>query len=145
MYTEQMTQANAILARLDPVSQGTGTTTPMTDIDISKYRRLMFILQIGAVGAAGTVDAKLRESKTSGGAYQDFTTSIAITQVTAANKVVTIEVRNDQMDATYQFVQLSLTIGGNAVLVGGVCLGGEAVQKPGKANDIAAVTQRVVA
>jgi len=143
MYTEQMTQANAIVAKLDPVSQGTGTTTPMTDIDGSKYRRLLFILQIGSVGAAGTVDAKLRESKTAGGAYQDAS-GAAITQVTASNKIVTIEIRPEQLDAGYQFVQLSLTIGANAVLVGGVCLGGEAVEKPAKANDIASVTQRLV-
>jgi len=143
MYTEQMTQANAIVAKLDPVSQGTGTTTPMTDIDGSKYRRLLFILQIGSVGAAGTVDAKLRESKTAGGAYQDVS-GAAITQVTASNKIVTIEIRPEQLDAGYQFVQLSLTIGANAVLVGGVCLGGEAVEKPAKANDIASVTQRLV-
>ena len=36
------------------------------------------------------------------------------------------------------------TFGANAVLVGGVCLGGEAVEKPAKANDIASVTQRLV-
>ena len=143
MYTEQMTQANAIVAKLDPVSQGTGTTTPMTDIDGSKYRRLLFILQIGSVGAAGTVDAKLRESKTAGGAYQDVA-GAAITQVTTSNKIVTIEIRPEQLDPGYQYVQLSLTIGANAVLVGGVCLGGEAVEKPARANDIAAVTQRLV-
>jgi hypothetical protein len=143
MYTEQMTQGLSVLGKIDPVSQGAGTTTPITDVDGSKFRRLMFVLQIGAVGAAGTVDAKLRESKTSGGAYQDIT-GAAITQVTVSNKVVTIEVRPEQLDAGYQFVQLSLTIGTNAVLVGGVCLGGEAVEKPGKAQDIAAVGQRLV-
>jgi hypothetical protein len=37
-----------------------------------------------------------------------------------------------------------LTIGTNAVLVAAVVLGGEAAAKPAKANDIAAVIQRVV-
>jgi hypothetical protein len=40
---------------------------------------------------------------------------------------------------------VNLTIGGNAVLVGGVALGGEAEYKPAKSQDIAAVTQRLVA
>ena len=142
---EQLTQGLTVLAKLDPVSQGTGTTQPMTDIDMSKIQRLMIILQIGSVGGAGTVDASLKESKTAGGTYQAFTNNIAITQVTASNKVVTIEVRADQLDATYRYVQLNLTIGGNAVLVGGVALGGEAEYKPAKSQDIAAVTQRLVA
>src|SRR5438132_168501 len=129
MYTEQLSQQLAVVAKLDPVSQGVGTTTPMTDIDMSKYRRLMIVLQVGAIGT-GTVDPKLRESKTSGGTYQDVTGG-GITQVTASNKVVTIEIRAGMLDAGYQFVQLSLTIGTAAVLVGGVALGGEAVHKPG--------------
>jgi hypothetical protein len=144
---ERLSEALTVLAKLDPVSQGAGTTTPMTDIDISKVRRLLVVLQVGAVGGAGTVDAKLRASKTSGGTYTDITGG-AITQVTAANKVVTLEIRDDQVPgivgAGYQFVQLSLTIGTNAVLVGGVALGGEAEFKPASKNDIAAVTQRLV-
>jgi len=144
---EQLTQALTVLAKLDPVSQGTGTTQPMTDIDIKLVRRLLIVLQIGSVGGAGTVDAKLRASKTSGGTYTDITGG-AITQVTTSNKVVTLEVRDDQLEsivgAGYRYAQLSLTIGGNSVLVGGVALGGEAEYKPAKANDIAAVIQRLV-
>lgn len=147
MWSEQLTQGLTVLAKLDPVSQAAGTTTPMTDIDMSLVRRLMIILQIGSVGASGTVDAKLRASKTAGGAYTDIT-GAAITQVTVSNKVVTIEIRDDELPgivgAGYRYVQLSLTIGANAVLVAGVALGGEAEHKPAKANDIAAVTQRLV-
>jgi hypothetical protein len=111
---------------------------------MSKIQRVMFVLQVGAVGGAGTVDASIKESKTAGGAYQAVTPALAITQVTTSNKVVTIELRADQLDAGYRYVQLNLVIGANAVLVGGVCLGGEAPAKPAKAQDIAAVAQRLV-
>jgi hypothetical protein len=143
MYTEQMTQALSVLGKLDPQSLAAGTDTSITNIDMSKFRRLMFIVEVGSVGAAGTVDFKLQESKTSGGTYQDIS-GTAITQITATGKIATVEIRAEQLDAGYQFVRHSLTIGGNAVLVGVVALGGEAVEKPGKAQDIAAVAQRVV-
>jgi hypothetical protein len=146
MYNEQLTQALAVLGWKAPASLSGATDTSITDVDIAKYKRLLFVIQIGT--NATSVDAKLRESKTSGGTYQDFTTAIAITQVTVANKIVTIEVRADQLDAGYEFVQLSVTTVG-ASICGFLCLGGEGVHKPvggsGPANDIAAVTQRLVA
>jgi hypothetical protein len=143
---EQLTQALTILGKLDPVSQSAATVT-ITDLDIKLVRRLMFLIQVGSVGGAGTVDAKLRASKTSGGTYTDVTSS-SITQVTTSNKVVTIEVRDDQLEnivgAGYRYVQLSLTVGTNAVLISAIALGAEAEYKPAKANDIAAVAQRLI-
>lgn len=72
----------------------------------------------------------------------------SITQVTASNKVVTLEIRDDQLQSIvgngYQFIQLSVTVGTNAVLIGAVALGSEAEFKPAKSQDIAAVTQRLV-
>jgi hypothetical protein len=145
MYTEKMTEALAILGQLDPVSQGAGTTTPITNIDMSKFKRLLFIVDVGVFGASGTVDFKLRESKTSGGTYQDIANK-AITQLLAAggnNRIVTVEVRAEELDAGYQFVQGSLTIGTAASLIGILCLGGEANNKPGNKQNVAAVAQQV--
>jgi hypothetical protein len=144
MYTEQLTQALAIVGAKHPASLN-GTDTTITDIDISKYKRLLFILDVGTTFST-SVDAKLRESKTSGGSYQDIS-GAAITQITAASKIATIEIRADELDPGYEFVQLSITTGG-ATVVGAICLGGEGVHKPvggsGPGNDIGAVTQRLV-
>jgi len=41
-------------------------------------------------------------------------------------------------------VRLSVTVGTNAVLISAIALGGEAIEKPASANDIAAVAQRLV-
>lgn len=144
---EQLTQGLTVLAKLDPQSMAAGTDISMTNIDMQKVRRLMLLGLVGNIGAAGTVDCKLRASKTSGGAYTDIA-GAAITQITVTGKVFSIEVRDDQLEsivgAGYRFVQVSLTIGVNAVFVGAVVLAGEAEYKPAKLNDIAAVIQRVV-
>src|SRR5438067_1293840 len=111
-----MTQGLAIVGHLDPVSQAAGTVLSEA-IDMSKYRRLLAIVQVGAVGAGpGTVDAKLRDSATSGGAYADIAGK-ALTTINAANKIATIELRPDEMNAGAQFTKLSLTVGVNAVLI----------------------------
>src|SRR5439155_13920697 len=106
--------------------------------------RLLFIIDCGVITTS--VDAKLRESKTSGGTYRDVS-GAALTQITANNKTATIEIRADELDPGYEFVQLSITTGG-ASLIQAICLGGEGVHKPvgGSVggNDVAAVTQRLV-
>ncbi len=143
MITEQLSQALSIAAaELDPVSQGIGTVTS-GGVDMSKFERVLFLLMVGSVGAAGTVDAKLQESATSGGTYTDISGG-SITQITASNKIATVEIKATQLSSGKQFVRLSVTVGGNAVLIAAVPLAGEAHQKPGSAQDIAAVTQRKV-
>ncbi len=147
MWNEQLTQALTILGHLPSQNLAAGTDNSITNLDLSKVRRLMFVLSIGSVGASGTVDFKLQASKTSGGTYSDISGS-SITQVTAGNKVVTVEVRDDELTALvgqgYQYVRHNLVIGTNAVQVAVIALGGEAEYKPAKSQDIAAVTQRVV-
>src|SRR5437016_4909491 len=120
MYTEQLTQALAVVGVTHSQSLN-GTDTSITNIDISKYKRLLFILDVGS-GGTNNVNAKLREAQTSGGTYQDIT-GAAITQISANSKVATIEIRQDELDAGYQFVQLSITTGGAAQICA-VALGG---------------------
>jgi hypothetical protein len=143
MITEQLSQALSIAAaELDPVSQAIATVTS-GGVDMSKFERVMFLLMVGSVGGAGTVDAKLQQSATSGGTYTDIS-GASITQITASNKIATLEIKSTQLTTGNQFVRLSVTVGGNAVLIAALPIAGEARQKPGSAQDIAAVTQRKV-
>jgi hypothetical protein len=143
MYTEQLSQALSLAGtELDPVSQGVATVTS-GGVDLQKFKRVLFILQVGSVGGAGTVDAKLQQSSQLGSGYADITGS-NITQVTTSNKIVTLEIRSDQLTGSNRYVRLSVTVAGNAVLISAVALGGEAVEKPASANDVTAVTQRLV-
>jgi hypothetical protein len=143
MYTEQLSQALCLAGtEIDPVSQGAGTVLT-GGVDLSKFKRVLFVLQVGSVGGAGTVDAKLQQSSALASGYADIAGS-NITQVTASNKIVTLEIRSDQLTGSNRYVRLSVTVGTNAVLISAVALGGEAVEKPASANDIAAVAQRLV-
>jgi hypothetical protein len=150
MYTEQLTQQLGILGHLPPQSLAVGTDNSITNIDMSKFKRVLWILDVGAFGASGTVDFKIQESKTSGGAYQDIS-GTAITQLQAGggnNRLVTVEFRQDQLDPGYQFIRHNLVIGTAASQVCVICLAGEAIHKPEGGSvggqDIAAVAQRLV-
>ncbi len=143
MYTEQLSQALSIAGtEIDPVSQGAGTVTTGA-VDLSKFHRAIFAVMVGNIGAAGTVDAKLQQSATGAGGWTDVAGS-NITQVTVSNKVVTLEIRYDQLTAGQRYARLSVTVGVNAVLIAALAIGGEAVQKPGSINDVGAVAQRLV-
>jgi hypothetical protein len=146
---EQLSQGLTVVGKIDPVSQANGAGSGLiSGIDMSKIQRLLFVLQIGSVGGAGTVDAKIQESASSGSGYADCSSSavgpISITQVTASNKVVTLEIRADQLSAGKRYVQLFVTIGGNAVLIAGLALGAEAEYKPATKSYTDICAQRLV-
>src|SRR5579859_5841318 len=102
MYTEQLSQALSIAAaEIDPVSQGVGTVTTGA-LDLAKFHRVLCVLMVGNIGAAGTVDAKLQQAPTNAGAWTDIAGS-SITTVTANNKVVTLEIRADQLAAGQRY------------------------------------------
>ena len=62
MYTEQMTQALSIAgAPVHSASVGVGTADT-GGVDMQKFRRVLFVLDVGAFGASATVDMKLQES-----------------------------------------------------------------------------------
>ena len=143
MYTEQLSQALSFAgAEIDPASADVGTVTT-GGVDMAKFHRSLFVLLIGTVGDAGSVSAKLQQSANGSSSWTDVSGS-SITLVTASNKVVTLEIRADQLGFAQRFVRLAVTIGGNAVQIAALALGGEAVQKPGSVNDVASVAQRLV-
>lgn len=148
MYTEQLTEALSIQGKIDPASQGAGSVTIGSGVDMQKFRRALFILDVGAFGASATVDMKLVESNSSNMASPTDVagSNVAITQLVAGggnNRLATLEIRADQV--TKRYVGVTVTVGTAATLLGVIALGGEAVHKPGKAADIAAVAQRLAA
>jgi hypothetical protein len=140
---EQLSQGLTVLGYLAPSNHATGADVSITNIDISKIRRLLVVVQTGVLGASATVDCKLQSSATSGGAYSDIAGS-PITTITANNKVATIEIRDDEMPSGNRWLQVNLAVGTAASQVGVIVLGAEAEFKPAKSQDIAAVTQRLV-
>lgn len=145
MYPEQLTQALAIAAApIHPQSVAVGTVAT-GGIDMQKFRRALFILNVGAFGSGATVDMKLQES-TDNSTFTDLAgTGTAISQLTAAdgdNRLATLEVRAGQLSQRY--VRARVTVGTAATVLQCLALGAAAVHKPGSAQDIAAVAQRSV-
>jgi len=156
MYTEQITQRLGICA---PVSNQTinsgGTATVTTGaIDLSKFHRAFFLVEIGTVTAGGTVTLNLIESasntlSSSQNPQGVGLSTVQLTGLSTSSKQYSFEIRADQLDAGYRYVGLQATetsVGGHNVNITIVGFGDEALQKPGKAqNDTSVATQNVAA
>jgi hypothetical protein len=145
MQQEQLTQALSVADVINAQSVN-NTNVNSIGIDMSKFKRALFVIQCASLGAAGTVDGRLQSSANSNFNVVHNVSNSNLTQITANNALATIEVRADQLTAGDQFVRLQLTGGGNALTVGAMGLGGEAVHKPGNAADLNStyLSQRVV-
>lgn len=117
----------AVMAVMNPVSQGAATVTsdwvPLSNVDA-----ILAILQTGVMGAAGTIDAKLRQAQDVAGTGAKDITGKAVTQLVKAsndNDQVMINCRSDELDVNGGFThaQLSITVGTAASLISAVILG----------------------
>ncbi len=144
MYTEQLTQALSIPSNPTHAAAQTASFNSGS-VDLQKFRRALFIIDIGAVsGTSPTFDAKLQES-TDNSTFSDLSGSnVSISQITNANRTVTLEVRAGQL--TKRYARIAVTIGGTtpSFTCCVIPIGSEAVEKPASANDAAQVDQRKV-
>ena len=136
-------EAIAVLDAISPVSQGAGTATTSW-VSAANYHRLLATVMVGAFGASATVDAKIQQATSSGGAGAKDVTGAAITQMLAAggnNKQALINVDANALDSEngFVFVQLSITVGTAATLIAGLLEGFTARFEP--VTQPASVTQ----
>ena len=142
---EQLTQALSIQAVCGPQALSAATINSGNGVDISRFRRLLAIILVGAGG--GSVKAQFYAATTSGGAFTAL--GAAINNITTASKQASIEVRDDELQSLiaqgYRWVQLQVTENGVAsTQVAAVVLGGEGDWKPASLQDPASVVQRLV-
>lgn len=147
MYTEQLSQALSIAAApVHPQAIAVGTADT-GGIDMSKFRRALFVLDVGAFGASATVDMKLQESPDNSTFTDLAGTGVSITQLAAAggnNRLASLEARAGQLSAGKRYLRARVTVGTATTTLACLALGGEAIDKPGNAQDVAAVAQRSV-
>ena len=146
MNTEQASQGIAIPGvMIPPVS--TSSHKESGPVDMTKFRRAMFIVGVGAFGSSATVDAKIQESvDTTDGNFTDVTGG-AITQLLAAggdNRVAVLEIDAEKLTAGKKFTRVKVTVGTAASLVTAFALGVDPIQKPGSQNNDTSVAQRLV-
>jgi hypothetical protein len=145
MTTQALSTALGLASfAIDPVSQAPATVTSGALHLQDTFDRAMFLLLVGAIGGAGTVDAKLQQDATGVGGWTDVAGS-NITQITASSKMVTLEMRRDQLSPSgpQAYIRLSVTVGGNAVLIAALGIGAYPLTPPASANDVPNVTQRL--
>lgn len=139
-YINTKPSSRAVVAAvLNPISQGAGTVTTGW-VSMATYDAILAILQVGVLGASGTVDAKIEQATSSGGAgAKDLSPARSITQLTKAgtddNKQVSVNVRSDELDVAngFAYVRLSVTVGTAASLISAVVLGFDARYQPATA------------
>ena len=107
MWTETVTQA---LAFCTPINSQVVNNATLTSggVDMALSHRAFFALDMGAVTGGGSINAKLQES-TDNTTFTDLAgTNVAVTAQTTANKLITFEVRSDQITKRYQSVEVFL-------------------------------------
>lgn len=107
-----------LLGVIDPDANSTGALSTGW-VNAGQYESLMAVVVVGDIVSTGTVDAKLEQATSSGGAGAKDVTGKAITQLTQAgtdsNKQAFINCQSEDLDVAggFAFVRLTMT-GGTA-------------------------------
>ena len=115
------------IVNIAPISQGVGTANSGW-IAVKNYQQIVAIVSTGVLGSAATVDAKIQQATSSGGANAKDVTGKAITQIVKATgdgKTAIINLRPQELDTNGAFthIQLSVTVAAAASLIAAEILG----------------------
>jgi hypothetical protein len=143
MLSEQL----AVAATIDPANVSP-STVPTDVIDLSRARRVLFIIAVGALGTSATVDFVVKGDTTSGGSFTTTVTGKTIAQLTKAgsddNKQVVVEVSAGEAAVQgFRYVRGSLTVGTAASQVCVIALTGDLRYSPASEFDLASVDEIV--
>jgi hypothetical protein len=144
MSRSKLSQQLAVVDKLDPVSQTPATVTGAA-IDMNVHRKVLYIIDLGAITATATIDASITASATSGGSYV-LVPGKAVVQVLAAggnNKVLKLEIASSEMPSGKEFIKLSIVVGTAATLLSYLALADSDRYEPANLYDLAAVTQTI--
>jgi hypothetical protein len=143
----RFSEANAVLATINPVSQGAGTAVSGW-IPVANFHRIVALLSVGVFGASATIDAKFQQATSAAGAGAKDITGKAITQMLAAggnNRQAEIEITGADLDVNggFSHVQFSVTVATAATLISAVVLGADPRYQTAAAFNQAGVAQLV--
>jgi len=147
-YTERLSEKLAVLGTIDPQAVGGTTTTTVSSdvVDMSAFRRVMFVLSVGTLGVGSTVDLTVYKGTATGTVTSSHT---AITQLTAADddKQVIVEVTAEQVEPNRYVKAVIVAADSGAGTIDGmslVALGGECRHGPAVNYDLSSVDEIVV-
>jgi hypothetical protein len=129
-----------------PAQAGVGTVTTGW-VDMRKFFAALGVLNVGVIGAGGTVDAKVQQATDANGTGAKDVPGLAITQLLKAggdNRQVAINIRPEDMDkAGYRFARLSVTVGTASTFLSASLLGFDPRYGAASANQSGTVVETV--
>lgn len=139
MYTETLTQRFGLYNGIVPQTLNNAYANTSA-VDMSLFKRVMFILYMGAVTGGGNIKATLQDSADGSTWPANDTLGAGPTlqeqALTTASAIVTFEIRADQMAAGKRYLRLNVgETGSENVLVACAVIADEADHKPGNANN----------
>jgi hypothetical protein len=138
MYSSlKPSQRMAVIGAVNPQS---ATTVQVTGwLSAKNFLNFLAIINVGALGASATVDAKVQQATDGSGTGAKDITGKAITQLTKAstndNSQVMINLKQEDFDIAnnFNYFQVSVTPAVAACLVGVIVLGVDPCYAPGAA------------
>lgn len=139
---DRINQRLAIVAGIPPAAAATTATSTSDVVDMSKFKRVMFVLHTGSMAAASTIDMEIQE----GVSTTSFNTATALADMTQLintddNKYAVLEVSDEDMTEGYRYLRAIVTQGGGATIYSLEALAADPNYHPASDNDLAAVKQ----
>lgn len=148
MFMESMKEA---LAPIDVVNFANTTSNfnSAVGIDMQKFKRALYVIQVGVMNTAATLDARLQSSPNANFNVVVNITGTNIAQLVANTNVIkTIEVRADQVaqqNAGHRYVRLNCVVATSSINAGVIGYGCDPIQHPASQYvNTTIVTEQVV-
>lgn len=143
-FTEQLTQALAVIGHVPAASQTSGTVYVSSPADMGMFHRVIALINVGVMPsgtfvaqwfAANNVAFTTAGTVASGYTTTNTTTALSTTTLTVgtsgATRVEKFEVRADQLPTGMRWAQLQISVSSaGAPVFGALVLGGEPNYKP---------------
>lgn len=133
MYNEQLSQALALMDWITFTNAAAASYNSVNGIDMSKFKRAVYIVQTGLFTASGTLDGRIQSSPNANFSPAHNVAATNLTTLNTSNTFEKVEVRAEyiqQQNPGDRYVRLNTTVGTAAVNYGVVGLGSESEQKP---------------
>lgn len=147
MQNALLSEIFAQVGSIDPDAQAAGAVSTAY-IDMGKHDQVLASIMAGVLGASATLDAKLEQATSSGGAGVKDITGKAITQLVKAtddDKQAQINCRAEELDIAngFSFVRLTMTVGTATSQSSATVWAGGSRYEPASDDDEASVAEIV--
>jgi len=139
--------ARFAIAAVIPAQQAAVGTVTSGWVDMRDFFALLGSVNVGVIGAAGTVAVKIEQATSAAGAGAKDVTGLAIVPLAKAggdNRQAAINVRQEDLDKNgFRYVRISVTVGGAATFLSATLVGLDARYGAAGANQINTVVQTI--